>query len=74
MALETPETPDRPAWPSQNNIKRDDVRPSSNGSLTHEEKLQSLEEARKAALEVAQEEDEKAKASSEDAKEVGSLI
>jgi hypothetical protein len=44
------------------------------GSLTHEEKLQSVEETRQAALEVAQEEDEKAKASSEDAKEVGSLI
>jgi len=44
------------------------------GSLTHEEKLQSLEETRQAALEVAQEEDEKAKESSEDAKEVGFLI
>jgi len=44
------------------------------GSLTHEEKLQSVEEARQAALEVAQEEDEKAKASSEDAQEVGFLI
>jgi len=37
------------------------------GSLTHETELKSLEEARKAALEVAQEEDEKAEESPEDA-------
>ena len=45
-----------------------------NGSLTHEEKLQSLEETRQAALEVAQEEDEKEKEGSEAAEEVDSLM
>jgi len=37
------------------------------GSLTHETELKSLEEERQAALEMAQEEDEKAKESPEDA-------
>jgi len=37
------------------------------GSLTHETELKSLEEARKAALEMAQEEDAKAEESPEDA-------
>ena len=41
------------------------------GSLTNEEKLESLEEARKAALEMAQEKDEKAKEGSEAPEEVG---
>ncbi len=44
------------------------------GSLTHETELKSLEEARKAALEMAQEEDEKAEESPEDAQEVDSLM
>jgi len=35
------------------------------GSLTHEEELKGLEEARQAAMEVAQEEDEKAEESPE---------
>jgi hypothetical protein len=67
MALKAPETPDRPASPAKRNIKRNDVRQKAQGSLTHETELTSLEEAWKAALEVAQEEDEKAKESSEDA-------
>jgi len=37
------------------------------GSLTHETELKSLEEKRQTALEMAQEEDEKAKESPEDA-------
>ena len=44
-----------------------------NRSLTDEEELEGLEEAREAALEVAQEEDEKAKESPEAPEEVGTL-
>jgi len=44
------------------------------GSLTHEEKLTGLEEARQAALEMAQEEDEKAEESPEAAQEVDALV
>ena len=43
-------------------------------SLTHEEKFSSVEEARKATLEVAQEEDEKTQESSETEEEVGTLL
>ena len=42
------------------------------GSLTDEEELKGLEETRQAALEMAQEEDEKAKESPEAPQEVGS--
>lgn len=42
------------------------------GSLTHEEELTCLEEARQTAMEVAQEEDEETEESSEAEEEVGS--
>ena len=48
---------------------------TAQGSLTtHEEKLQSLEEERQAALEVAQEEDAQKEEGSEAAEEVGSPL
>jgi hypothetical protein len=40
---------------------------NTQGSLTHETELKSLEETREAALEMAQEEDEKPEESPEDA-------
>jgi len=40
-------------------------RPETQGSLTHEEELTGLEETRQTALEMAQEEDEKAEESPE---------
>ena len=74
MACETPEIPDRPAMASKRHIKRERCTPNGKGSLTHEEKLKSLEETRQAALEVAQEEDEKKEEGSEAAEEVDSLM
>lgn len=44
------------------------------GSLTDEEELTCLEEARQTAMEVAQEEDEETEESSEAEEEVGSRV
>ncbi len=60
-------------WDStaKRHIKRNGVRQECARSLTDEEELKGLEEARQAALEMAQEEDEKAEESPEAPQEVG---
>ena len=70
-----PKFPTGPLRPIKRHIKRKRcTAKQSQRSLTHEEKFSSVEEAREAALEVAQEEDEKAQESSEAEEEVGTPL